>query len=393
MAFKSIKPGWFSGSLRSLAVACALVGLGGFMGDAHAGYAAIVINAADGQVVTAVNPDEQNHPASLAKMMTLYLTFQALESHKLQADQMLPVSAWAASKAPTKLDLRKGQTISVEDCILGMITKSANDAATVVAEGLGDSEGHFVELMNAEALRLGMSNTHFANASGLPDPNDTTTARDMTKLAMALYHDYPQYSHYFSTKEFMFRGRLVRGHNNLMDKYPGMDGLKTGFTNASGFNLASTAVRDGQRLFSVVMGGHTAASRDRLMARLLDDGFDDRETPALLVAQAGGAPAGGNGATQRILRALSPIGTAEAETVPATRRHHRRGKVGAVASNTCTPSKGSKCPAAAKRTAAKKTSAAKPAAAKPAAATTKPATSKKASTTKVATAKTAAKQP
>ena len=203
-----------------------------------------------------------------------------------------------------------------------------------------------------------MNNTHFANASGLPDPNDTTTARDMSKLAMALYHDYPQYSHYFATKEFMFRGRLVRGHNNLMDKYPGMDGLKTGFTNASGFNLASTAVRDGQRLFSVVMGGHTAASRDRLMARLLDDGFEDRETPPELVAQAGGESARG-GATRRILSALSPIGAAEAETAPASsRRHHRRGKVGTVASNTCTPSKGAKCPAATKRSTKKSTAAA-----------------------------------
>jgi len=236
-----------------------LMGIAGsFASAAHAGYAAIVINETDGQVITAVNADEPNHPASLAKMMTMYLTFQAIQNGQLKLDQELPVSAWAASKAPTKLDLRNGQTITVEDCVLGMITKSANDAATVVAEGLGGSESHFVEMMNAQAQLLGMSNTRFANASGLPDPEDTTTARDMSKLAMALYHDFPQYAHYFSTKDFMFRGRLVRGHNNLMDKYPGMDGLKTGFTNAAGFNLASTAVKDGRRLFSVVMGGRTA---------------------------------------------------------------------------------------------------------------------------------------
>ncbi|RDI98408.1 D-alanyl-D-alanine carboxypeptidase [Dyella solisilvae] len=356
MAIKSKTAGRALPWLRSLMAVLALCGAGSLMGVAHAatGYGAIVINEADGQVITAVNPDEQNHPASLAKMMTLYLTFQALEGGKLKLDQELPVSAWAASKAPTKLDLRNGQTISVEDCILGMITKSANDAATVMAEGLGGTEGDFVESMNAQALRLGMSNTHFANASGLPDPNDTTTARDMAKLAMALYHDYPQYSHYFATKEFMFRGRLVRGHNNLMDKYPGMDGLKTGFTNASGFNLASTAVRDGQRIFGVVMGGHTAATRDRLMARLLDDGFEDHETPAALVAQAAGTPAGAS-RTKRVLEALSPIGTAEAETVPETaRRHHRHGKVGTVAATTCTPRKGAKCPTSAKRSAAKK---------------------------------------
>ncbi len=358
VAIKTKTPRWLSACRQSFA-AVALLALASFMGVAHAGYAAIVISESDGQVLTAVNPDEPNRPASLAKMMTLYLTFQQLESGQIKIDQELPVSAWAAGRPPTKLDLRHGQTISVGDCILGMITKSANDAATVVAEGLGGSEGHFVEMMNAQALKLGMTGTHFENASGLPDPDDSTTARDMSKLAMALYHDFPQYTHYFATTEFMFRGRLVRGHNNLMERYPGMDGLKTGFTNASGFNLASTAVRDGHRLFSVVLGGRTAAARDNLMARLLDDGFEDRATPDYLVARAGGAT--GTGTAQKILTALSPIGTAEAEPAPVPERHHRRGKVGkasAVASNSCTKRKGATCPAAAKRTAAKKTSSA-----------------------------------
>ncbi|OOG48091.1 D-alanyl-D-alanine carboxypeptidase [Rhodanobacter sp. C01] len=318
-----------------------LCGLGGFAGVAHAGYAAIVVDPATGQVLNAVNPDEQNYPASLAKMMTLYLTLQSLQSGKLKVDQQLPVSAWAAAKAPTKLGLRRGQTISVGDCILGMITKSANDAATVVAEGLGGSEGHFADMMNAQAARLGMTHTHFDNASGLPDPASVTTARDMVTLAMALYHDYPQYTHYFAAKEFMFRGRLVRGHNRLMDRYPGMDGLKTGFTDASGFNLASTAVRDGQRLFGVVMGGHTAGARDQLMARLLDDSFDHQQTPAILVAQAAGV---GPSMTRRMLAALSPIGSAEAETVPVRQRQHRRGKRTVAASGSCTPHKGVNCP-------------------------------------------------
>jgi D-alanyl-D-alanine carboxypeptidase len=382
LAIKSIKQKWLSDSFRRFVVAAVLGGLGSLMGTAHAGYAAIVINASDGQVLTSVNPDDQNHPASLAKMMTLYLTFQALQNGTLTPEQALPVSGWAAGKAPTKLDLRKGQTITVEDCVLGMITKSANDAATVVAEGLGGSEGHFVELMNAQALHLGMTNTHFENASGLPDPNDTTTARDMTKLAMALYHDFPQYSHYFSTTEFMFRGRLVRGHNNLMDRYPGMDGLKTGFTNASGFNLASTAVRDGHRLFSVVMGGHTAAARDQLMARLLDDGFEDRETPAALVAQAGG-DIGTGGQVRRALAAMSPIATAEADTAPVTsRRHHRGGSnTVAVARNTCTRKKGATCPAATTRTAKKAPASAKTASAAKAASTAKVASTKKTAAT------------
>ncbi|WP_139350393.1 D-alanyl-D-alanine carboxypeptidase family protein [Rhodanobacter sp. B04] len=319
-----------------------LAGFGIFTGVAHAGYAAIVVNPATGQVLSAVNADEQNHPASLAKMMTLYLTFQALQNGKLKSDQLLPVSAWAAAKAPTKLGLRAGQTISVRDCILGMVTKSANDAATVIAEGLGGSEDHFVELMNAQALRLGMADTRFGNASGLPDPDDATTTRDMAKLAIALYHDFPQDTPYFATKEFVFRGRVVRGHNHLMDRYPGMDGLKTGFTDASGFNLASTAVRDGQRLFAVVMGGRTAAARDQLMARLLDDGFENRSTPAILVAQAGGAR---SGIAHRVLAALSPIDSADAETVPASppHHHHRRGRSVPVA-RVCTPHRGVICP-------------------------------------------------
>ncbi|OOG59790.1 D-alanyl-D-alanine carboxypeptidase family protein [Rhodanobacter sp. C03] len=321
--------------------AALLAGLSSFMGVAHAGYAAIVVNPATGQVLSAVNADEQNHPASLTKMMTLYLTFQALQNGKLQIDQLLPVSAWAAAKAPTKLGLRAGQTISVRDCILGMITKSANDAATVMAEGLGGSEDHFVEMMNAQALRIGMTDTRFGNASGLPDPDDATTTRDMAKLAIALYHDFPQDTPYFATKEFVFRGRLVRGHNHLMDRYPGMDGLKTGFTDASGFNLASTAVRDGQRLFAVVMGGRTAAVRDNLMARLLDDGFDHRQTPAILVAEAGSTH---SSMAHRVLAALSPIGSAEAEAVPVPQHHHRRGKRDPVARNICTRHRGVTCP-------------------------------------------------
>ncbi|WP_445144623.1 D-alanyl-D-alanine carboxypeptidase family protein [Dyella sp. Tek66A03] len=359
MAIKIKTPRWLSACRQSL-TAVALLALAGFTGVAHAGYAAIVVSESDGQVLTAVNPDEPNRPASLAKMMTLYLTFQQLESGQIKIDQELPVSAWAAGRPATKLDLRHGQTISVGDCILGMITKSANDAATVVAEGLGGSEGQFVEMMNAQAIKLGMTGTHFENASGLPDPDDSTTARDMSKLAMALYHDFPQYTHYFATTEFMFRGRLVRGHNNLMERYPGMDGLKTGFTNASGFNLASTAVRDGHRLFSVVLGGRTAAARDNLMARLLDDGFEDRSTPDYLVARAGGAT--GTGTAQKILTALSPIGTAEADPAPVPERRHRRGKVGksaTVASNTCSKRKGTTCPVAAKRSPSKKAPAAR----------------------------------
>jgi D-alanyl-D-alanine carboxypeptidase len=343
LAIKSIKQEGVWTRLRSLLAAVALAGLCvSFVGAARAGDAAIVIDQANGQVITDVNADQPNHPASLAKMMTLYITFQQLQSGKLKLDQQLPVSAWAASKAPTKLGLRAGQNITVLDCVLGMITKSANDAATVVAEGVGGTEDNFADMMNAQATRLGMAHTHFANASGLPSPDDTTTARDMVTLAMALYRDFPQYTQYFATKEFVFRGRLVRGHNNLMNHYPGMDGLKTGFTNAAGYNLASTAVRDGHRLFGVVLAGRTAGIRDRLMARLLDDGFQNRETPAVLVAAAG---RDSNGTARRLLAALSPISSAEAETValpPAPRCHHcrKRKRAAPVAhSNGCTAHK------------------------------------------------------
>ena len=321
-----------------------LCGLGFFAGVAHAGYASIVVDGSSGKVLNEVNADAQNYPASLTKMMTLYLAFQGLKDGTLKIDQPLAVSPWAAAKAPTKLGLRPGGTISVSDCILAIVTKSANDAATVLAEGLGGTEGHFTDMMNAQAALLGMSRTHFDNASGLPDPRNTTTARDLVKLAMALYRDFPQYSHYFSTREFTFRGRLVRGHNHLMDHYPGMDGLKTGFTDASGFNLASTAVRHGHRLFAVVLGGRTAAARDHLMARLLDDGFDHRDTQAILVAEAGGGYSRGRMA-HRVLAALSPIGTAEAaEAVPRSAHHHRRGKR-VVARTSCSRHRHGHCPA------------------------------------------------
>ena len=322
LSIASEKSGQLLNRLRGMMAASAFVALAIVSSVVHAGgYGAIVIDATTGKVVESVNPDEQIHPASLTKMMTLYLTFQALHSGKLQIDQQMPVSAWAANKAPTKLGLRNGQTVSVQDCILGMVTKSANDAATVMAEGLGGSEGHFAEMMTAQARLLGMTDTNFNNASGLPDPDQLTTANDMVKLAMALYRDFPQDSHYFATKEFVFRGQVVRGHNHLMDRYPGMDGLKTGFTDASGFNLASTAVRDGHRLFGVVLGSRTAAMRDQLMARLLDDGFENQQTPAVLVAQAAGVR---ESAALKVLAALSPIATAQADTLPATRPMPRR---------------------------------------------------------------------
>ncbi|HTH98743.1 MAG TPA: D-alanyl-D-alanine carboxypeptidase family protein, partial [Stellaceae bacterium] len=286
-------------------------------GAAHAGYASMIVDGTTGEVLNEVNPDAINHPASLTKLMTMYIAFKTMQEGRMNMNTQLHVSAWAAGKSPTKLNLRAGTTVSMHDCILGMITKSANDAATVVAENIGGSEAGFAQMMNAEARRLGMTNTHYDNASGLPDPGQITTARDLVKLSMAVYRDFPQYFPLFATREFVFQGHMVHGHNNLMYHYPGMDGLKTGFINASGFNLASTAVRGGHRLFGVVMGSTSAGIRDRLMATLLDNGFAHKPTDPILVAEAGGVRPG---AARRMLASLSPIGSAEAATPVAPRK-------------------------------------------------------------------------
>jgi len=245
----------------------------------------IVIDAETGRVVSEVNADAITYPASLTKMMTLYLTFEALNSGRLRLDQYLPVSSEAASKSPTKLHLAPGDSVQVHDLILGIVTKSANDAAAVLAEGLGGSEPAFADRMTAKARQLGMTNTVYRNASGLPDPEQRTTARDVAQLALALYNDFPREYRYFATREFFFRGRVILTHNHLLDWYEGADGIKTGYIGASGFNLAASAVRNGHRLIGVVMGGASAGSRDREMAALLDQGFSDVGAGPALVAR------------------------------------------------------------------------------------------------------------
>jgi D-alanyl-D-alanine carboxypeptidase len=238
-------------------------------------YEAIVLDAQTGQVLRELNPDVSTQPASLTKMMTLYLTFEALNQGRLRLDQYLRVSDYAATRAPSKLGLTPGESVTVHDLILGIVTKSANDAAVVLAEGLGGSEGAFAQQMTWKARQLGMNSTVYYNANGLPDPNQRTTARDIARLALALYHQFPREYRYFSTRAFVFRGQEMRNHNHMMEWYPGLDGIKTGYVNASGFNLAASAVRDGHRLIGVVMGGQSAGWRDRQMAALLDQGFAD----------------------------------------------------------------------------------------------------------------------
>ncbi|HLG90319.1 MAG TPA: D-alanyl-D-alanine carboxypeptidase [Alphaproteobacteria bacterium] len=233
----------------------------------------IVIDADTNTVISEDHPDRLLHPASMSKLMTLYLTFEALEQGRLTLQRSLPVSAHAASMSPSKLGLEPGDTIKVDDAILALTTHSANDVAVVLAEAIGGSEGRFGQLMTRKAHQLGMVNSNFRNASGLPDPAQISTPRDMAILARAIIRTFPEYYHYFSVREFAYNGVVYPNHNHLMSRYEGMDGLKTGLTNASGFNLAASAVRGGRRLIGVVFGGTSAAQRDNYMADLLDDGF------------------------------------------------------------------------------------------------------------------------
>lgn len=244
------------------------------------GYSSIVIDAASGTVLSEDNADAQKYPASLTKMMTLYMVFQALQTGKLTLDMKLPVSVHASEQSPTKLGLRPGEQVAVRDVILGMVTRSANDAAVVAAEALGGTEDHFGQMMTEQAHKLGMASTNFHNASGLPDPLQITTARDISRLSRALIRNYPQYYTYFSTPAFTFAGQKITNHNHLMSWYEGADGIKTGFINAAGFNLAASAVRDNRRLIGVVLGGPSPFARDKYMAKLLDAGFAG-EAPGL----------------------------------------------------------------------------------------------------------------
>lgn len=237
-------------------------------------YAAMVIDAKTGEVLYAKRADSPRYPASITKVMTLYLTFEALSAGKIQMDDPVMFSPRAAAQSPTKLGIRSGGTITVHEAIQSMTTLSANDTAVALAEKLGGTEGRFAALMTLRARELGMSNTNFANANGLPDSRNITTARDLAILSRAVMRDFPQYYRYFSQTTFNFRGRQIRNHNHLLTGVPGVDGLKTGFTNASGFNIAISGVRENRRLIVVVLGGPTRVARDQNAEDLLLTGFD-----------------------------------------------------------------------------------------------------------------------
>jgi D-alanyl-D-alanine carboxypeptidase len=298
-------------------------------------FASMLVDAETGQVLNEVSADEPRYPASLTKMMTLYMAFEALDNGRWDRQQELWVSAHAAAQPPTKLGLRPGQSIELQDAVLALVTKSANDAAAVIAENLGGTESAFAARMTAKARSLGMSRTTFRNASGLPDPDQISTARDMATLAMALLYHFPHHYHYFGTQTFYWRGRSFANHNHMLHSYYGVDGIKTGYTRASGFNLVASAQRDGRRLLGVVLGAPSPATRSAIMGDLFDQAFlgstsvevanlSHYISPAGSVADSRPAASAvaptrsADAAPTRSVRARTPARTAAVRTTPRT---------------------------------------------------------------------------
>jgi D-alanyl-D-alanine carboxypeptidase len=234
-------------------------------------YASIVIDVNTGRVLQATNADAPRFPASITKVMTLYMLFEQLERGRFKLDQDLRVSSFAARQAPSKIGFDAGDTITVEEAILALVTKSANDVAVVVAEAIGGDQETFADMMTRKARAIGMRSTTFKNASGLPNPEQVTTARDLTVLGRAIHDRFPRYWRYFQARNFEFAGRNYRNHNRLLGRVDGVDGIKTGFTRASGFNLLTSAKTGNRHLIAVVLGGRSGRIRDAQMASLVED--------------------------------------------------------------------------------------------------------------------------
>jgi D-alanyl-D-alanine carboxypeptidase len=251
-------------------------------------FSAIVVDANSGRTLFSVAEDGLRHPASITKVMTLYLLFEQLDKGAMTLQTQIPVSEHAAAQEPSKLGVDPGDTISVENAIKAVVTRSANDVAVAIAEAIGRDESTFADMMTRKAHALGMSNTVYRNASGLPNDDQVTTARDLTILARSLEERFPRYFKYFSTHEFEYAGEVIGNHNHLLGRVDGVDGIKTGYTRASGFNLLTSVHRDGRSLIAVVMGGRTAGARDRVMENLIDDHIAEASTAhtATMVADA-----------------------------------------------------------------------------------------------------------
>ena len=275
-------------------------------------FSSIIVDGNSGATLSN-NPDGIRHPASLTKIMTLYLLFERLEAGKMKLDTEMQVSEHASEQAPTKLGLRPGQTIRVEDAIKGLVTRSANDAAVVIAEAIGGDEDDFAKLMTRKARALGMTRTIYRNASGLPDDEQVTTARDQSTLGRAIQDRFPRYYRYFSTTAFNYHGHSIRNHNHLLGSVEGVDGIKTGYTRASGFNLVTSMRRGNRHLVGVVMGGRSGGSRDAIMRSLLAENLEKASTTRTVAAITERSPADANAEVAEAEAASRPTQTVQVE--------------------------------------------------------------------------------
>ena len=314
----------------AIAAAIAVMGVAAPAARADERYAAIVMDARSGEVLLDDQAEQVRYPASLTKMMTLYMVFDALRRGEITLDTRLVASRNASRQPPSRLGLRRGNSINVDQAIRAIAVQSANDVATMVAERLGGSESRFAAEMTARARTLGMTDTRFVNASGLPDERHYSTAHDLAILAQALWRDFPQYYGYFQTESFSWGRRYSRNHNHLLGEVQGLDGIKTGYTRASGFNLATSTERGGHRVIVVVLGGASARARDSQVTYLIDGAFEEyahrsdpngaqlaslpgrrldvRLAPGVLSASAGGARLSAQGVPQgQVVQTLSPM--------------------------------------------------------------------------------------
>ncbi len=289
-------------AMACIVVTAMLFGIFAPAAQANPKFAAVTVDARNGKLLYSENVDAIRHPASLTKMMTLYVLFEDLKAGKIKLNTPIRISARAASMAPSKLGVRPGKSITVETAIRALVVKSANDVAAAVAENLGGTESAFAKRMTRTARAIGMSKSTFVNASGLPNPAQITTARDMATLGLRLMRDFPQYYPYFRTQSFVFNGRTIRGHNRLLGKFEGTDGIKTGYINASGFNLVTSVKRGDKRLVGVVLGGTSGGSRDAYMKTMLSRFFGKASTGRTIAAMAGSSKG-----------AINPVGNEAAE--------------------------------------------------------------------------------
>lgn len=300
-------------------------------GTWHRGYSHIVVDANTGRVLDAENADELRHPASVTKVMTLYLLFEQLESGRMKLNTPLRVSAYAAKQQPSKLGVKAGTTINVEDSIKALVTRSANDVAVVIAENISGSASSFANLMTRRARQLGMSRTVFKNPNGLPSPDQVTTARDLATLGRAVQERFPKYYAYFETRSFQYRGVAIRNHNRLLGRFEGVDGIKTGYTNASGFNLLTSVKKNGRYVIAVVMGGKSAASRDNQMVALLKENVGKAQAGRQVVARMSTAPKGASADEAGVPIALVAEAPAAPKTIPVPTASPRVSMASAVA--------------------------------------------------------------